>query len=90
MSHPDAVVPWQAFGLHWLDPESMAHCSAAQAVAALHLVGYDPHLHNHSKEAQLENLCGCTTITAVWEFKAQQCPKINNFLKMYLLRLERS
>lgn len=36
----------------------MANCSAAQAVAALHLVSYDPHLHNHDKAAQLDNNFG--------------------------------
>lgn len=51
MSYPDTIVPWLSFWLHWLDSKSMANCSAAQTVATLHLVSYDPHLHNHHDKA---------------------------------------
>ena len=42
--HPDAVVPGLALWLCRLHPKTMTHSPTAQAVAALHLVCYDPHL----------------------------------------------
>lgn len=41
---PNAVVPGLALGFHGLHSEAMTHCPTAQAVTALHLICYDPHL----------------------------------------------
>ena len=42
--YPYAVVPGLSFGVQGLDPQPVTHRPTAQTVAALHLVGYDPHL----------------------------------------------
>lgn len=63
----------------------MAYCSAAQAVAALHLVSYDPHLHN--KAAQLDNQTTSAHVpqSQQWILQAfaKLCPKADHLLKSH-------
>lgn len=50
-TYPNAIIPREAFGFHGLDTSPVADSPTAQAVAALHLVSYHPHL----KEAERDN-----------------------------------
>lgn len=85
-THPNTIIPWEAFGFHGLNAGPVADGPTAQTTASLHFVSYHPDLQRAEEQprvrfprpfqARKREVCRTTFRSSAWPCIGQNCSNL--------------